>query len=248
MLRLAPALPLGLKIELNRWIFRGMIFSCGSAAVGLHLFSPEIGWDFAKASARALAVATGVEVLVRGRANLPAGAAVLTPNHASHFDIAALLGFLPGETRFAAKKELFREPVLGWVMTTLGMVPIDRENPVHAIEDLQRALGANGAYLIVFPEGTRSRDGNLGKFRKGAFRLAIQNGLPIVPIAIHGSRAVMPQGRGLTIEPGRIVLEILPPIDTRPLTDHDRHELATRVRAAIEQRLEIGAGGDPGPA
>ncbi len=248
MLRLSPTLPPGLKLELNRWIFRGMVFSCGSAAVGLHLLSPDLGWDFAKASARALAVATGVEVEVRGLANLPVGAAVVTPNHASHFDIAALLGFLPGETRFAAKKELFREPVLGWVMTTLGMVPIDRENPVHAIEDLQRVIGANGASLIVFPEGTRSRDGHLGKFRKGAFRLAIANDLPIVPIAIHGSRAIMPQGRGLAIEPGRIVLEILPAIDTRTLTDGDRHELAASVRALIERRLEIGAGGDPDAA
>ncbi len=241
-----PSLPSGTRAGLNRWIFRGMLFACGPTAVALHLLSRDLAWDFAKASARALALATGVEIEVRGLENFPEGPAVVTPNHASHFDIPALLGFLPGEAHFAAKKELFDEPILGWVMRTLGMVPVDRENPVHAIDDLQEVVGRAGATLIVFPEGTRSRDGNLGKFKKGAFRLAIARGLPVVPIAVHGSKAVMRQGGYLAIEPGRIVIEILPAFETTGLTADDRHELTEQVRDAILRRLL--AGGDARPA
>lgn len=225
-----------LRVWLNRIVYRGMLFSAGTIAVALYQVNRELAWSFAKLSARNLAVATGVEVKLFGAENLPAEPAILTPNHASHFDIAALLGWLPGETRFAAKKELFDEPVLGMVMRTLGMIPIDRDNPAESIDLLNR-LERRGFSLILFPEGTRSRDGRMGTFKKGAFTLAIRLQRPVMPIAIHGSAGVMPPGKHLSILPGTVVVEVLPPIPTIGMTYDDRDRLRDLVAARIAERI-----------
>jgi len=228
-----------LRVMLNRLIYRSMLFSMGTVAVGLHQVSPSIAWSFAKLSARNLALATGVEVKVVGTENLPDVPSVITPNHASHFDIAALLGHLPGHNRFAAKKELFREPVLGLVMRTLGMIPIDREDPTQSIALLNKiqARGDGAFSLIMFPEGTRSRDGRMGAFKNGAFTLALQLRRPIVPIAIHGTSSIMPAGQYLSILPGTVVLEVLEPVPTEGRSVEDRVALRDEVARRIAERL-----------
>lgn len=229
----------GFRIFLNRLVFRLMVFVCGAIAVLLHQVSRKRAWQWTALSARGLGVATGVTVKVRGLENLPDRPAVITPNHASHYDIAALLGYLPGDNRFAAKKELFREPVLGLAMKTLGMVPIDRENPTESIERLNRLQAGGRAEfsLVMFPEGTRSSEEGLQPFKKGAFALAIQLGRPVVPVAIHGTSGVMPRGRYLSIRPGTVVVEVLPPIDTAGLTYEDRERLSDQTRAELLARL-----------
>jgi 1-acyl-sn-glycerol-3-phosphate acyltransferase len=228
-----------LRVLVNRVIYRGMLFSMGTIAVGLHQVSPSAAWSFAKLSARNLALATAVDVKLVGAENLPDEPCVITPNHASHFDIAALLGFLPGYNRFAAKKELFREPVLGTVMRTLGMIPIDREDPAQSIALLNKiAARGDGAFsLIMFPEGTRSRHGQMGAFKNGAFTLALQLGRPIVPIAIHGTSSIMPAGQYLSILPGTVVLEVLEPIPTTGCNVDDRIALRDLVHERIASRL-----------
>jgi 1-acyl-sn-glycerol-3-phosphate acyltransferase len=228
-----------LRIIANRVIYRTMLFSMGTIAVGLYRIDRNLAWSFAKLSARNLARATGVEVKLSGLANLPREPSIVTPNHASHFDIAALLGFLPGQNRFAAKKELFSEPVLGMVMRTLGMIPVDRENSEEAIATLNKLESrGNGAFsLIMFPEGTRSRDGRMQAFKKGPFILAIHLGRPVVPVAIHGSSGVMPKGKYLSVLPGTVVIEILPPVATAGLTYADRDALREDVQGRIAARL-----------
>jgi 1-acyl-sn-glycerol-3-phosphate acyltransferase len=229
------------RLFLNRAVFRASVLGGGALASALHFANPEFGWETAKAVARNIGTTTGVKIDLRGAENLPAEASVLTPNHASHFDIVALLGHLPGHIRFAAKMELFREPILGAVMKTLGMVPIDRKDPAKSIERLNRiAAKGKGAFsLIMFPEGTRSpAGGGLQEFKKGAFTLAIQMERPIVPIAIHGSDEVMPRGKYLSIHPGRVVMEVLEPIETKGLSYEDREDLRDRVQDRIRQRLQ----------
>ena len=137
-------------------------------------------------------------------------------------------------SRFAAKTELWKHPVVGAVLDTLGMVPIDRDRPDRAIESLNRA-GAERPSLVIFPEGTRSRTGALLPFRKGAFVLAIATGLPIVPVVCRGTRRLMPRGSRLTVVPGDVEIVIEAPIPTAGLTYDDRDALAARVRAVIEQ-------------
>lgn len=226
------------RVFANRVIFRGMLFTMGSIAVALHLVvrNERLTWRFAKTQARALARVLGVTVRVRGLEHLDGRPCVFVSNHRSHFDIAAILGFVPGINRFTAKKELFREPVLGLVMRTMGMVPVDREHPEKAIERLKR-LRADGHSLVFFPEGTRSRDGVLAPFKKGAFVTAIELGLPIVPIACRGSDAIMPAGGYLSILPGEMELVILEPVETVGLSYEQRDALAARTRARIAKAL-----------
>lgn len=233
-----------LRLFLNRALFRGFIFSGGALVSALHFVDRDLAWRAAQAASRNLALSTGVDIEMRGLENLPSEPTVITPNHASHFDIAALIGHLPGQNRFAAKKELFKEPFLGMAMKILGMVPIDREDPAESIERLNRlqARGKGAFSLIMFPEGTRSPEGGgLGEFKKGAFTLAIRSGRPILPIVIHGSGSVMPRGKYLSIHPGRIVVEVLAPLPTTDLSWEDRDGLRDRVHGLIGARLEQGA-------
>ncbi|HYC54636.1 MAG TPA: lysophospholipid acyltransferase family protein [Candidatus Binatia bacterium] len=237
----APAIPGASRgrLFLNRLLFRVMLFTMGSVAVFLHLAirNERLTWRFAKAQARNLARVLGVRVRVRGLEHLKNGPVVFVANHQSHFDIAAILGFVPGYTRFTAKKELFREPVLGLVMRTLGMVPIDREDTGKSIQRLRR-LRSGDHSLVFFPEGTRSRTGNLKPFKKGAFVTAIELGLPVVPIACRGGRDIMPAGGYLSIVPGDMELVVLEPIATSGLGYDQRDRLADQARAAIAAALE----------
>lgn len=224
------------RVVLNRFIFRAMLFSSGLVAIALYRVSRPLAWRFAKRQARALMRLCGVRMRVRGREYLGAGPYVFAPNHQSHFDIAALLGLLPGVTRFAAKREMFAEPILGMVLRTMGMIPIDRDDPAASIERLQR-ITLDGGSLVIFPEGTRSPDGTLLPFRKGAFVAAIGLGVPIVPVVCKGTTRIMPKGRYLSILPGEAELVILEPIPTAGMTYADRDRLRDMVRARIAAEL-----------
>jgi 1-acyl-sn-glycerol-3-phosphate acyltransferase len=227
----------GLRVALSPYLFRSMLVGMGALAIALDRTTRrrDLTWRFAKARARDLARMLGVEVSVRGSEHLASGGPfVLTPNHQSHLDILALLGFLPGRTRFAAKRELWRHPIVGGVLDTLDMVPIDRENPEVAVAALARTDARAGS-LVIFPEGTRSRDGRLREFKKGAFVLAIRAGLPVVPVICRGTRRLMPRGSRLTVVPGRVELVVEEPIPTAGLGYDDRDALAARVRAVIER-------------
>jgi len=216
-----------------------MLFTMGAIAVVLYrvVRDKTVTWGFAKAQARNLARMCGVRVKVRGLEHLGAGPYLFAPNHQSHFDIAALLGYLPGINRFAAKKEMFDEPILGAVLRTMGMIPIDRDNPLDAIERLNRLKLANTS-VIIFPEGTRSRDGRLLPFKKGVFVAAIHLGVPIVPVVCKGTQAIMPRGGYLSIVPGEVELVVLEPIPTEGLTYEDRDRLREMVRGRIAGELE----------
>jgi len=224
---------------INRWIFRGMLFSMGSIAVVLHRVLPwkNVAWAFARLSARNLARLCGVRVHVHGLEHLHGpGPYIFAPNHQSNFDIAALLGYLPGQNRFVAKKELFAEPVLGTVLRTMGMIPVDRDNPLEAIDLLNQAA-REGSSLVIFPEGTRSRDGQLLPFKKGPFIAAIHLKLPLVPVVCVGTSAIMPKGGYLSILPGDVDVFIEPPITTADLGYDDRESLRDRVRGIVATRL-----------
>lgn len=220
------------RVVLNRLIFRGMLFTSGIVAIGLYQFNRRLAWRFAKAQARNLTRLCGVRVVVRGAERLGPGPYVFTPNHQSHYDIAALLGYLPGENRFAAKEALFREPILGAVMRTLGMIPIDRNDSEGSIRRL-RSLRDRKFSVVIFPEGTRSGDGSLLPFKKGAFVAAIDLEMPIVPVVCRGSADVMPKGGYLSILPGTVEIDVLEPIPTTGLRYEDRDRLREMVRERI---------------
>lgn len=226
------------RVFLNRFIFRGMLFSMGAIAIFIYrvLGNKELTWRFAKARARTLCWMCGVRVHVRGLEHLGAGPYMFTPNHQSHFDIAALLGFLPGNNRFGAKREMFNEPILGTVLRTMGMIPIDRDDPAASIERLNRLKGKLFS-TIIFPEGTRSRDGSLLPFKKGAFVAALKLQIPLVPVVCKGTSEIMPKGGYLSIVPGDVEVVVLEPIPTMGLTYEDRDRLRELVRERIEEEL-----------
>jgi 1-acyl-sn-glycerol-3-phosphate acyltransferase len=227
----------GFRAMISPFLFRGMLVAMAIVAVAMHrLFrSRSLTWRFAKARARTLARRLGVRGTLVGRDHIAGGGSfVYVPNHQSHLDILLLLALLPGRTRFAAKQELWRHPVMAAILDTLGMIPIDRDRPEGSVELLNRAA-ASGDSFVIFPEGTRSRDGQLLPFKKGAFVLANAAGLPVVPVTMRGTRRLMPRGSRMTVVPGDVEIVIDEPIPTSGLGYDDRDALAGRVREAIER-------------
>ena len=155
-------------------------------------------------------------------------------NHQSDFDILIVLGHIPGQFRWIAKKELFHIPIFGAAMKTAGYIEIDRHNHEKALQSLDEAALRirEGKSVMSFPEGTRSRDGEIKAFKQGIFHLAIKSGVPIVPVSIIGSGKIMPK-RSLKITPGRVKMVIGKPVDVKSYTIENRHELIDQVRKVI---------------
>lgn len=196
---------------------------------------------FAHGCARAwswlILATTGVEVTVRGLERLvPGRTYVFVANHQSIYDIPVLFWWIPFQLRIIAKESLGRFPVLGPHLKRTGHMLVDRSRPDRqGIFGWASALTSKGLSLIVFPEGTRSVDGRVGVFKGGSFYLAMQAGLPIVPIRIDGSRHVMRKGQ-LTTRPGHVTLTVHDPIETTAQPDPPTREvraLANRVRQLI---------------
>lgn len=167
------------------------------------------------------------------------GPCVFTANHQSWLDIIALLVLLPGSVRFVAKRELGRVPLFGPAMRAAGHIEVDRRDlrsAVSAYEEAGRVI-QSGFSALVFPEGTRSRDGRLLPFKKGPFVLAIVAQVPVVPVVILGSHDALPRGN-VRPRPVPITVRLGDPIPTAGLTYADRDRLSDQVRAAM---LALGA-------
>lgn len=165
---------------------------------------------------------------------------IFAANHSGLHDILSLAAHLPIQFRWVAKKSLFNVPFMGWHMTRSGYIPIDRDNPREAAKSIVEAarIIRGGINAIAFPEGTRSRTGDLGKFRSGAFALALRTGVPLVPISLEGSyRVIMP--KTLQVNPGTIIrIKIDRPIDLSSYAHGDKHRLMDEVFAVMHRNLE----------
>jgi 1-acyl-sn-glycerol-3-phosphate acyltransferase len=141
---------------------------------------------------------------------------VYMANHCSLIDIPAMFAYLPYQFRIMAKKELFYVPFMGWHLWTSGNFPVDRTDPRKTAHSLHRVIEGvrAGKSLVVFPEGTRSPDGKLQDFKPGAFKIAMRAGVPIVPVTIRGTHALLPK-HSLVPRPGRVDVFIGRPIDTK---------------------------------
>lgn len=156
----------------------------------------------------------GIRVTVTGAEHLPAGPIIVMSNHASNFDILALQGYFPRPLSWIAKEELFRIPVFGWSMRRGGYIPLDRSDGRKALKSMEEAVRQirAGTSVIIFPEGTRTRDGRMLPFRRGGFLLAVKAGVPVVPVSIAGSFAINPGG-SLGLNLGKPVqIRIHPPL------------------------------------
>lgn len=199
-----------------------------------------IGW-WARTWARWLLWSSGLPITVHGREYLLKGQRyIYMCNHSSALDIPLALAYLPGTVVFLAKKELFRIFFFGWSLYAMGSIPVDRSNPTKARQSVDRALEslrAKEISLILYPEGTRTRDGRLLPFKKGVFFLALRSRLPLVPMAVQGGFKAMPPGAmSLTHTPIRVTIG--QPIETRDLTDEDRGPLLQKAYDSIQALLE----------
>jgi 1-acyl-sn-glycerol-3-phosphate acyltransferase len=198
--------------------------------------------DCARAWSWLILKTTGVHVTVEGIERItPATAYVFVANHQSHYDTPVIFASLPFQLRIIAKESLARFPVLGWHLKRGGHLFVDRQHPDRAgILKRWRDLVSEGLSLIIYAEGTRSRDGHAAKFKAGSFLLAIEAGLPIVPLAVIGTRKVMPKGR-LRTEPADVLLVVHDPIHPPVLespTIHHAKLLAERVHQIITDTIE----------
>jgi 1-acyl-sn-glycerol-3-phosphate acyltransferase len=193
----------------------------------------------ARTWSRLILITTGVTVDVRGLEQLDRrGTYVFVANHQSIYDIPVLFWSLPHQLRIIAKASLGNVPLIGWHLRRTGHMLVDRSRPDRAkIFGWAGRLTKNGLSLILFPEGTRSRDGRVARFKGGTFFLALEAGLPVVPLSIVGSRHVMLKGR-LATYPGHVRLIVHPPIDTSGMSGADARAFAERVRQVLAPDAE----------
>ena len=182
----------------------------------------------------------GVKLSVRGLENIqPNGSYVFASNHLSYMDTPVVLGHIPVQFRFLAKKGLFSIPFLGYHLHRAGHIAVPREDPRGAIKAMTTAaevIQQRGISILIFPEGGRTRDGAIQEFKDGASYIAIKAGVPIVPVALLGTREVLPMG-SLNIRPGRVAMRVGEPIPTAGLTLKDRAALTEQVKQRVVELL-----------
>jgi len=199
---------------------------------------------YARLWGRLILWASGVKVKVRGFERIAPGRPyIFMANHLSAYDIFVLLSELPVQFRWLAKAELFRIPVLGWAMGTAGYISLDRSEPKKAYRSMEEAARRirEGTSVVIFPEGTRSKDGRLQPFLKGGFTLAVKSQVPIVPISISGTWEIMPP-QSRKVRKGDVEVVVGEPIETKGYTMKEREELMKRVSEAIRANLREGRG------
>ena len=209
----------------------------GIVAISVSFFSRSgnAAHKIARTWAKSIIWFSGIRVRVTGLENIdPASSYIYMCNHQSNFDIPVLLAFLPVEFRWLAKAELFKIPVFGQGMRGAGYISIDRSNQESAFKSISEAARRmkDGVSVMIFPEGTRSRDGKIKPFKKGGFVLAVDSGIPIVPVIIKGTYAIMTKGR-LIINPGPVELDIQKPIETSGYARESKETLMEQVKKVM---------------
>ena len=220
----------------NLYLFFGTLLFAGAGLIG-GLFPPHDRtiYRVAVAWSRCLLAASLLRLKVEREAAIdPRGRYIFMANHQSLFDIPVLLATLPGQTRFLAKKSLFRIPFFGWALSAMGFIPVDREDRSQARTVFSSAFDrlTDGTSVLIFPEETRSLTGQLLPFQRGGFLLALKSGLPIVPVGLSGTLAVQPK-TSFAIHPGPVGVRYGSPLEVAQIGLRQKPELIARVRSEI---------------
>ncbi len=199
--------------------------------------NPEFLYSTAMKFVRIGVRAAGIQFRAEGLENIPARACVFACNHASNADPPVLVLAIPRRVSILVKRELFHVPILATGMRQAEFVPVDRGASQGSVgmDAVAQAL-KNGLSFLIFAEGTRSPDGRLRPFRKGAVLMAIQAGAPIVPVAIAGTPRIMPKG-DWRLHPGEVTVRFCPAIDASQYTIDRRAELLERLELAVAAAL-----------
>lgn len=214
-------------------------FSMGLMGIPVTMISLKVASIAAIVWARLLSFFVPMFVKVKGKENIKKRQSyVVVANHQSHFDILAAYGWLGIDFRWVMKIELRKVPIMGYACYKLGHVFVDRKNKDAAIKSIEDAKARikNGVSIFFFPEGTRSKNGQLLQFKKGAFRFALDLGLPILPVTISGTKDILPSGTR-DIFPGKVEMTIHRPIDISKYNESNLDELVSITKMEIEKGL-----------
>jgi 1-acyl-sn-glycerol-3-phosphate acyltransferase len=229
--------------SLGLWaVIVGATIVLGIPAIPLSFVPPRGEWALriGRLWSRIILGASGVRVRVLHADRLPkTGSYVVAPNHESFYDILVIFATVPLSLRFLAKRNLFRLPIMGWAIAAAGFVPVDRGDRGRSTATIDTALRrlAVGRSLIVFPEETRTRTGELLPFKAGAALLAIHAGLPILPLGLAGTFRILKRG-GFTITPSEVAVCVGDPIEVSGLTAKDRAAVTQRLRETVASLRE----------
>ena len=214
---------------------------CGTVSLLGSLFDAEGRWQHACARTWSWLIlkTSGIRVRVEGLEHIhPGGTAIYCVNHQSAMDIPVLFVNLPVQFRFVAKRSLFSLPFMGWHLRRSGHIPVDRDRPQRAMKSMKKVAKEirEGKSVMLFPEGHRSRNGQLLPFKAGSFYIAILSGVPIVPITINGTPRVLKPDT-YHVRSGQTEMIVHPAISTEGLTLHDVDALSQKVRDVIASRF-----------
>lgn len=237
--------PIWLIYQPYKWLFVAPVLGVSTLVLGIVAMTLATMKFRAAADrmailwARINSYATPMRVRITGQSNIdPTCSYVILANHQSLYDIFVLYGWLGIDFRWVMKKELEWVPVIGPACKMLGHIFIDRSDPQKAIESLNAAKQQiqGGTSVIFFPEGTRSGDGVLLPFKKGAFKMAVDMGLPLLPITLTGTRDILPK-KTIDLWPGTADMVIHPPIPVTDYSDDNLDELMGKVRNQITSAM-----------
>jgi len=180
----------------------------------------------------------GMRVNVEGRENIPEGVCLFVANHTSNADAPAIVGAIPRRLAIFGRKSLFDIPIVGLAFRLAKFVPVDRGNRDAALASVKQAVEyiKTGSSFLVYPEGTRSPDGRMQRFKKGSFVMAIEAGVPIVPVACSGAHRIMKKN-SLIIHPGKVTVRFGKPVEVTGYTIEQRDALAKKVHDAVAAQL-----------
>jgi len=200
--------------------------------------NPDQMWNVAMRAVRFAMRLGGVRVRVEGLDNIPPGVCVFAANHISNVDPTAFVPAIPRRVSLLVKKELFSVPILATAMRLAQFVLVDREDKEAAASSVDKAVALlkQGTSFAVYPEGTRSPDGRLRPFKRGAFVMAIQTGVPVVPVSIVGAQTLMRKG-DWRLYPGEVIVRFGPAVDASKYSMEQRGELRARVEALVAAGL-----------
>ena len=227
---------IGHTLLVHAWVLLGTaIFGAIAILVSFFSRTGNAVHNVAQIWGRSILLVSGIRVRLHGLAHLERlRSCIFMCNHQSNYDIPVLLGKLPVQFRWLAKAELFKIPLFGRSMRGAGYISIDRFDRESAFQSLDKAAGTirQGTSVMIFPEGTRSPHGKLLPFKKGGFVLAVDAGVPIVPLVIAGTHDIMPKRRLLVMR-RPVTVQIQAPIETTPFTRDTKAALMDRVRQSM---------------